>query len=332
MARALNPLVLAVQSAAALLLPRAGLPGFEGLLLSIVVAQVPTVLPLRTAVGWAVLQAPLLLAVVLPTHRPSEIAEILGAYAAFSAFALLVVRLHLQERRARADLADSNAALLGTRAVVVEGTRQIERLRIARELHDSLGHHLTALNLQLELAERIADGPVTAPVGRARAIARASLDEVRRVVGAMRAPAEFDLVAALRALAGGIAAPVIHVETTPEDIDLPPDAAHAIFRCVQEAVTNSVRHAAAASVRVHLEQAARGLTVRVTDDGEGAKGPASPAGTGMTGMRERAEELGGTIRFASLAGRGFEVVLEVPLAAAPPPSAPSAPSAPVEPG
>ncbi len=303
-------LALVVQSAAALALPWLGLPGFEGLLLSIVVAQAPTVLSFRGAVLFAAGQAALLLLDVLPFKHGVEIVEILGAYSAFTAFALLVYQLHLQERRARDELAQANADLLATRALLVEGSRQGERLRISRELHDSLGHHLTALSLQLELGDRMAEGAAKEPVGRARAICRESLAEVRRVVSAMQAPGGLDLLAALRALAGGIAAPRIRVEAA-ADLGTPGAATtHALFRCVQEAITNSIKHAGAGNVWIAIARGANGIDVTVRDDGRGVA-RVTP-GRGLTGIAERVAQIGGRAAFESSPGGGFRVRLSVP--------------------
>jgi signal transduction histidine kinase len=302
--------LLVAESACALALPRAGLAGYEGLLLSIVVAQAPTILPLRRALVWAAAQLPLLVAVVWASKRPAEIAEIVGAYGAFSSFALFVYHLHAQERRARAELARSNAALLSTRALLVESSLQAERLRISRELHDSLGHHLTALNVQLELATRLAEGAATKPVESARAISKESLAEVRRVVEATRSNAGADLVPSLRALAAAIPAPVITIDA-PDDLGVESGAAgHAVFRCVQEAITNSVKHASARHVRVELSRDGNGLEVRVQDDGAGAS-HVTP-GRGLEGIRERIEQLGGRVSFEPRPGRGFAIRLRIP--------------------
>jgi signal transduction histidine kinase len=307
---AVNLAVLLVQSAAALVLPSFGLPGFEGLLLSIVVAQVPTVLCFPAAVTWTVAQIPLLLAVVFVRKRLTEQMEIVGAYSAFSAFALLVYWVHLQERRARRDLAETNAMLLSTRALLVEGSRHGERLRISRELHDSLGHHLTALSVQLALAEKLADGRVVDPVGKAREIARASLAEVRRVVSATRSFVATDLVDALRAVAAGIPTPRISVAVGDDLPQASDESSHAVFRCVQEAITNSVKHACARHVWVELTRSGEGMDVRIRDDGSGVS--VVRVGNGLRGMKERASQVGGKVEFTSSPGRGFEVHMSVP--------------------
>src|SRR5260370_12379975 len=301
---------LLVHSAAAFVLPSSGFAGFEGVLLSIVVAQVPTVLCFPASVAWAVGQIPFLLVVVCRKKGLVEQRDTLGAYSAFCAFALLVYWIHLQERRARTELARSHASLLSTRALLVESSLQAERLRISRELHDSLGHHLTALSVQLELATRLTEGAAAKPVELARAISRESLAEVRRVVDASRSSAGVDLVPALRALAAAIPTPIITVGA-PDDLSTVSGAAsHAIFRSVQEAITNSVKHASARHVRVELSRDGSILEVRVQDDGAGARS-VSP-GNGLEGIRDRIAQLGGRATFEPRPGRGFAMRLRVP--------------------
>jgi signal transduction histidine kinase len=303
--------LLAVQAVAVFFMPRFGFGGSEGVLLAVVAAQAPAVLSFRGSVLWAVVQAVLLLATVYPFKRSVEIVEILGAYSSFAAFALLVYWLHLRERRARRELADANAALVASQALLVEGSRQGERLRISRELHDSLGHHLTALGMQLELAHQLAEGPAAEPVARARTLSRDSLGEVRRVVSAMQDSIGMDLVSALRALAGGIRAPRISVEASDDlPVALTDEARHALFRCVQEAITNSVKHSSAQNVWVRVTPSSGGLEVLVQDDGDGV-GQIVP-GRGLEGMRARAAHVGGRATFESGAGRGFAVRITVP--------------------
>ncbi len=307
---AVNLVVLLVQSAAALVLPSFGLAGFEGLFLSIVVAQVPTVLCFPASVAWAAAQAPALFGVVFRSKSPVEQMEILGAYSAFCTFALLVYWIHLQERRARGELARTHAVLLSTRALLVEGSRHGERLRISRELHDSLGHHLTALSVQLALAEKLADGPAADPVGKARTIARESLAEVRRVVSASRSFVAADLIEALKAVAAGIPTPLISVQASDDLPRVSDESSHAVFRCVQEAVTNSVKHASARHVWVELTRLGEGMDVRIRDDGSGVG--VLTLGSGLRGMQERALQVGGKVEFTSRPGRGFEVHMSVP--------------------
>ncbi len=299
--------LLAVQSGAVGLMPTLGFQGLEGLLLAIVVSQLPIVFTLRQSALLAFAQLSLLLTIVFPHNQTRYIFEILGAHSAFCIFALLGYRIQQREREARTSLADAYAELVSTRALLVENSRQGERLRISRELHDSLGHHLVALGIQLQLAQRLVPGPGAEAVTRAQGISREALAEVRRVVSAMQAPQQLDLAAALKALASRIPTPTIHIDVTGELVLPDPERAHALFRCVQEAITNSVKHAEARNVWVTVKAEAAGVDIRVRDDGHGTRRVVE--GTGLTGIRERMEHLGGTAQFQSEAGRGFELHL-----------------------
>ncbi len=308
--------LLGVQLAMALLLPFLGFTGYQGLLLAIVAVQVPSVLSLRTALVWTLAQLPLLLVTIASYKTESQMTESAAAYLAFSFFALLLYRLHAQEQQARLDLARANAELLGARAQLADAARQNERVRISRELHDSLGHHLSALGIQLQLASQLASGPAAEPVARAHGISREAMGEVRRVVSRMQDPEELDLVPSLEALAAGIPMPRIHVRASDGFQLRSSNAAHGLFRCVQEAITNSVKHAAARNVWVELAQTPAAIEVRVRDDGQGSA--AVVEGNGLAGIRARMAELGGRAEFRPLAGAGFEVALSAPLAAVAP--------------
>ncbi|MBK7864606.1 MAG: sensor histidine kinase [Archangiaceae bacterium] len=303
--------LLVLQSVSVLALPRLGLPGFEGMLLSFVVVQLPAVISLRASALWLVAQLVVLWPIVWPFNTLTQMFELTGAYSGFSTFALLVHWARLQERRARAELARSNAALLATRALLVEGSRQAERLRISRELHDSLGHHLAALSLQLDLAQRQTTGKPAEALARARNISQSSLAEVRKVVAEMQTEAGVDLVPALKALAAGVPSPHIEIRA-PDGLNITGgEASHALFRCVQEAITNAVKHAAAKHVWVDLSVDAGTLRITVRDDGGGAR-EVQP-GRGLTGMKARLADLGGDARFRSTVGAGFEVQVTLPM-------------------
>lgn len=200
-----------------------------------------------------------------------------------------------------------------------EQLRYSERLVIARELHDLMGHHLAALNLQLQLGEALAargDAEQALPaLGKARDVAQRLLADVRAAVSAQRDQSRINLRNALQALAAGIESPRIVLDLEPAAVqDLGPRAAHALLRCVQEAVTNSVRHARAHKIEVELrllrdETDGESLRVRVADDGEGAL--RFEPGNGLLGMRERLEELGGSLQVLRHQP-GFELELRIP--------------------
>jgi signal transduction histidine kinase len=260
------------------------------------------------ALGFAALQVVVALTIYVWLPTEAERAEQqLGMLPALLTTALTMIALHglgfglgrltaaqsekrrwlqamLAERRSNEQLHD-------------EQLRYGERLEIARELHDLMGHHLTALNLQLQLGQALlareqSEGAAV-QLEKARGVAEQLLADVRQAVSAQRAQGRIDLSVALRTLAAGIESPVITLGLDHEATsNLPPRTAHALLRCVQEAVTNSVRHARARHLHIQLQAEGSLLVVRIEDDGEG-QAKLQP-GNGLTGMRERVEELGGS--------------------------------------
>jgi signal transduction histidine kinase len=203
------------------------------------------------------------------------------------------------------ELARVNAELMATQQLLAESSRLAERMHISRELHDTVGHHLAVLSLDLELAARRCDGPGAEPVREAQAVAKLLLADVRDMVSTLRHHGPLDLGRALRTVAAGTAEPRVHL-AVPDDLEVgDPAQAHAVFRCVQEAITNAVRHASARNLWVEVARAGGRLEVRVRDDGRGAC--AATPGNGLTGMRERFEDAGGGLTIASSPGQGFEV-------------------------
>jgi signal transduction histidine kinase len=187
-----------------------------------------------------------------------------------------------------------------------------ERASIARDLHDLLGHHLTALSLNLEVASHLTEGDARARVETAQSVTKLLLGDVRSVVGALRAGEGIDLPAALRKLADGIPRPRIHLDVAPGLAISDPSAGETILRCAQEIVTNAVRHARAQNLWLEVAQSASGLEIRARDDGRGADTVRS--GNGLSGMRERFEQRGGAFSFETGPGRGFRVRAVLPAA------------------
>lgn len=311
--------LLLVQSATALAanwaIPTV-LPGVAtgGVLLVLVAAQLGA-LRFATGLTWVVIQCLGLLAIYLQVWA-APIAWTAGsAYAAFQVGMLGVARLAERERTLREELAGTLAELLSTRALLESSVRGAERTRIARELHDLLGHHLVALGLQLEAASMEAPGPSKARVAECRALARLLLADVRSAVSDLREDATVDLRGALMALGSGGAegaaaavgvGPTIEVRVASGFAIDDPARAMAFLRCAQEAVTNARRHAAASRIVVEVDSD----TLRVRDDGRGI-GNASE-GAGLRGMRERAAAFGGEVVVESAAGGGTEVRVRLP--------------------
>lgn len=225
--------------------------------------------------------------------------------------ALVIAQMEVDRRR----LIAINAELLSSRAMLTEASRAAERADMSRELHDSLGHHLTTLNLELELAQRVPGGEKDGHVRQAQLLARLLLADLRETVSAWRkGAASAGLPEALSSLASGINGVKVQLEVDPDLHPLPAPRAHALLRCAQEAVTNALRHSAASSIRMALRNEGEDILLEVRDNGHGCA-PLLP-GNGLTGIAERAAEFGGKARFESLPQGGFCVEVRVPAAGA----------------
>lgn len=285
-------------------------------------AELALVVPLRTGVKWLGAQIVLTLAVRVfngwasGEHDSEILKRLLGLCmeTGFYFLAFGVACVAVLEQRARSRLAAANAELSATQGLLADTVRASERLRIARELHDHVGHHLTALNLHLDLAQRQADGPVQALVGVSRELSQALLAEVRRVVVQERDDHPIALAQALATLCAGVPRPPVRLMLQETLVVASPATAHAIFRCVQEGLSNAIRHAGATAIHVSVEREGDDVVVRVSDDGAGNAG--RPEGSGLRGMRERLAAANGTLVAANRVPRGFAVEARLPLAGA----------------
>jgi two-component system sensor histidine kinase DesK len=204
-----------------------------------------------------------------------------------------------------------NERLRLTQAEVDRLARVAERERIARDLHDLLGHTLSVIALKSELARKLAerDGSAAAThIGEVEQVARDALKQVREAVTGMRsAEIANELVnARLAAVGAGLG---FDAQVDP----LPPlDAAqeNALAMGLREAITNVLRHARAGQVQVRLSRQGRAVQLEVQDDGAGS---AAAPGNGLSGMRERVEALGGQLTLDSAAGAGTRLRLLLPL-------------------
>jgi len=227
----------------------------------------------------------------------------------FQVFAAASTILALNEGRARTNLARANAELTATRELLEESGRTSERMRISRDLHDTLGHHLTALSLQLDVATRLSEGIVAEHIQQAHAITRLLLSDVRDVVSTLRENSRLNLAEAIRALAVQPTGARVHLDI-PDTMEVDDaDRAEAILRAVQEVLTNTARHAHASNLWLRLETTPTGVTLHARDDGGGAG--AFAFGNGLRGMRERFEQCGGRVD-AGPASAGFEVRAVMP--------------------
>lgn len=212
-----------------------------------------------------------------------------------------------RERAARRALAEAHTELRATSTLLADTSRAAERLRIARDLHDVIGHQVTALALELEVASHHSTPPAAEHVSRSRAIAKDLLANLRSTVGQLRDETP-ELGPALERVVADLPDPQVHLRV---DDGLQVDEARrtALVRCVQEIVTNAIRHAEAENLWIDVAAGPDGGTVlSARDDGRGTR-ELTP-GNGLTGLRERVEGLGGHAAFSS--NGGFHVVATVP--------------------
>lgn len=192
-----------------------------------------------------------------------------------------------------------------------------ERNRLAREIHDTLGHYLTVIHVQLEAAKAVAStdaGKEMLAINRAQALAKDGLAAVRQSVKALRDNTPVQSVAEqLQSLVEAVSDEMFLVSLRVEGTARPvrPAVALALHRAALEGLTNIRRHARASRADVTLFFGeAGGVSLVVKDDGVGAVKP--EGGFGLVGLRERAEDLGGRLSYATAPGSGFTLTVELP--------------------
>jgi signal transduction histidine kinase len=230
--------------------------------------------------------------------------------------------------RARGDAAKQRAASSVIAGALLEHTARGERARISRELHDVVAHHISMIAVQAETARLATPGMPAAGAQRLSAIgdtARAALTEMRRLLGVLREDSQADvadrrpqpglrqlneLLDEAREAADSSARLIVRgtIAALDEGVEL------AAYRIVQEALTNSRRHAPGAAVDVELHYAGDTLRLRIRDNGPGPPAELASGGHGLLGMRERAAAVGGRLRTGTAPGGGFLVEATLPTA------------------
>lgn len=283
-----------------------------GILLLIVAGLLPWMLPAAPALAWLIGQNVLLVLVIndIPDISFSNAVLAGGLFLGISLFAFMSGVVTLRQHIARDALRKVNSELRATQALLADNTRIAERVRIARELHDLVGHHLTALTLNLEVATHLVDGKGLEHVQQAHSLAKLLLADVREVVNDMRVDDKVDLAAALRTLVSGVPEPRIHLDLPLELAMTDPRRAQVLLRCTQEMITNSVRHARAKNLWISLIHDVDGVALTARDDGRGVH--SVEAGNGLIGMAERLRQLGGELKIETSQGAGFSLHAWIP--------------------
>jgi len=290
--------------------------GLGSILLMVAAGVIPWLLSRPVGVVWLVLSQ----LAVLPVYHLIMGLPLFEAllqsllYAGFSMFIFVTSLVARQQAQAREEQRRLNAELRATRLLLAESARINERTRISRELHDLLGHHLTALSLNLEVAGHITEGQAQEHVRQAHTLAKLLLTDVREAVSQLRESGAIDLAAALRPLAERVPSLEIHM-----DMDDPlsvedPERAHVLLRCTQEVITNAVRHAGARNLWIRVEREHGRIVIDARDDGVGGEVEDILPGNGLRGMRERLAQYGGELDVSARRGEGFHLRASLPVA------------------
>ncbi len=241
-------------------------------------------------------------------------------------FTVLVIQAEKEKGRAEGLLKELQAANLELKAAQQKEKELAiaeERMRMARDIHDGLGHHLTVLSIQLQAADKLVERNPSAAaeaIQTSRTEVKAALEEVRRSVSVMReTPEEIQpLVRMLTDLARDFDKHTglkVDFECSGKPYELSSFARQTFYRAVQESLTNVQKHGQGVKqIQVRLDYSTENVSLAVTDDGEKpTEGFMGQTGFGLQGLRERVDQLGGTFCCGPGTSRGFQVNVTIPL-------------------
>lgn len=234
---------------------------------------------------------------------------------------LVKQQIHEKEKLAHinAELELAYKKLMENSAAARQLTVEQERTRMAREIHDTLAHTLTNLIVQLEACKMLASldpSRLPAELEKAQELSRSGFSDIKRSIAALRPLTMEDksLIASIDSLISETSehtkVDINFMNSLEHDIKLASQAEVALFRAVQESVTNSVRHGQADKIDITLERSGDAIHLTVEDNGAGCAN--IKKGYGLKGMRERIESLEGSVGFSSEYGRGFRTEISVP--------------------
>ncbi|MBF7074892.1 histidine kinase [Glaciecola sp. MH2013] len=252
----------------------------------------------------------------------------------FNLFALVMVNTTIKEKKSRETVETINRELVSTQQLLNQAAEQAERVRIARNIHDLLGHHLTALTINLQVASRQTDTlqvdessqsnkqQIKESIEQCHSLAKLLLSDVREAVSDIRSKSSIELVSAIKAISERLPNLDIKVDYA-NDINIDDvNMADVLIRCIQESFTNSLKHSKATNVEVQFKKINGLVEVIIQDNGNEVKKKAKhtvnptrgfKAGNGLTGIVERVSLLKGKADFF-LNDKGFVTHLSLPMA------------------
>lgn len=215
------------------------------------------------------------------------------------------------ERRARQQSEQLLRELSATQSLLESTAKRDERMRIARDIHDVMGHNLTALSLQLELASHLEGDAVQEKISVAKTLSKDALQQVRENVREFRASSKIALSEAIRALVDNLPTLTVDLHLDFDENGVTTRQAEVVFRCIQESITNVLKHSHADQCQIRLIASNQLLHLTVQDNG-GKDGQCFKAGGGMLGMQERVQLIDGNVVF-NVNERGMCIEMTIPL-------------------
>jgi two-component system, NarL family, sensor histidine kinase DesK len=285
---------------------------YTAILVTLWCTLLPQIMPMRLAI----LTSPLWSAPLWLIFQYYWMNEHMGVSAAlflmFNIFALIMVNTAMSERLAKERANQLNRQLMATQLLLSQATKQAERTRIARDIHDLLGHHLTALSINLQVAARITQGEAQQKIETCHSLAKLLLSDVREAVSEIREKSTIDLKEAIQALFANLPGIEFRLDC-PQDLNIGEvDTADTILKSIQESLTNSLKHGKAKKFFVNLHESEHNIILDISDNGTPPKH--FSLGNGLIGMQERIKLLGGQIRYSSL-NTGFSTHITLPVGA-----------------
>ncbi len=256
---------------------------------------------------------------VLPAALSGNLESTMSAamgYLSAVVFVAVFTQVTVNEQRMRRELAAANNRLREYTHQLEEKTVLKERNRLAREIHDGLGHYLTSIHIQLKAAQAVLkENPDVAQeaMNKAEYLAQEALNDVRRSVLALRTdqPSLGNVSEAIRELIPGDSDGTMYTfEVSGKEKELTPSISWMLYRAAQETLTNVHKHSEASQVNIRLNYNDRQVNLTVTDNGRGAD--SLDGGFGISGLRERVQILGGSMDVVTSPGKGFSVQISAP--------------------
>lgn len=232
---------------------------------------------------------------------------IFGLFNIFS----LVTHYHLiEEAKAKTQSEHLLRELSATQALLKATTKRNERLRIARDLHDSLGHKLAALSLQLEVASHVTDESKQQHLQTAKSISQSILTTVRETVSENRDKNNLELGVILKKLIEDIPQLKVSLAIDKKLNNIQAFQVEILFRCVQEAITNTIKHSNATHCRIHIFTLENRIILNISDNG--LNNTPYKAGNGLSGMAERVSQVKGSLEY-EMSSQGFNIAVKLPI-------------------